>query len=61
MFQMYENAENSTYSFEFKLDLTLLNVLRSFTHNNHEFTEGINMYEIRLFGEHLRTALLLLG
>ncbi|CAK79065.1 unnamed protein product (macronuclear) [Paramecium tetraurelia] len=40
MFQLYENAENSTYSFEFKLDLTLLNVLRSFTHKDHEFQEG---------------------
>ncbi|CAK56931.1 unnamed protein product (macronuclear) [Paramecium tetraurelia] len=40
MFQLYENAENSTYSFEFKLDLTLLNVLRAFTHKDHEFQEG---------------------
>lgn len=37
MFQHYENAEDSSYSFEFKLDLTLLNILRSFAHNNHEF------------------------
>lgn len=39
--QHYENAENSRYSFDFKLDLSLLNILRSFSHKDHEFQEGI--------------------
>jgi hypothetical protein len=39
-YTLYQASPGSKYTLTFEVDTNLLNVLRSFEHQNHEFKEG---------------------